>query len=191
MKQLLMALAKCHKQKIAHRDIKPENLLIESKCKGNEEIVIKLVDFGLGGLIEEQKRFTDLLGSPMYIAPEILKKEPYDEKVDIWSSGIIMYILLSGSVPFQAANQGHLFQLIKTANFTISDFTGGIWNQISREGKQFISKMLKADPNQRASAEELLKEDWIKKAPVQQISEELKKEYFTRLAEYKARLMNK
>lgn len=89
-----------HKKNIVHRDIKPENVLLESKDPTKHRI--KLTDFGFAKVLDpNQDGLTDTLGSPLYMAPEIIKKIPYDQKVDIWSMGVIVYILLCGRPPFK------------------------------------------------------------------------------------------
>lgn len=96
MKQTLSAIVYCHSKNIVHRDLKPENLLFDTK-KDNANL--KVIDFGTSRKMDSQKKLTKRLGTPYYIAPEVLKKN-YDEKCDIWSCGVIMYILLCGYPPF-------------------------------------------------------------------------------------------
>ena len=99
MKQLLSAIAYCHSKKIVHRDLKPENLLI---VKTNT-YEIKVIDFGLSRTFEPNKNMYSRMGTPFYIAPEVLKKK-YNEKCDVWACGVILYILLSGNPPFNGKN---------------------------------------------------------------------------------------
>lgn len=99
MKQVLSAVAYCHSKKIVHRDLKPENLLLAS----NDSFEIKVIDFGLSRTFSPDKSMYSKMGTPFYIAPEVLKKK-YNEKCDIWSCGVILYILLSGNPPFNGKN---------------------------------------------------------------------------------------
>lgn len=103
-----------HKKNIVHRDIKPENILLESKDPDN--IVIKITDFGFAKCYDPQEGegMDDVLGSPLYMAPEIVKKLKYDTKVDIWSLGILAYIILSGKPPFHGKSKDELYMQIST-----------------------------------------------------------------------------
>lgn len=96
VQQLYLALNYMHKNKIVHRDIKPENILIDSK----EDMSIKLTDFGFAEIRKENEKMSLRLGSPIYMAPEVTLGDEYDEKVDVWSAGVVTYILLSGKPPF-------------------------------------------------------------------------------------------
>ena len=118
LEQVLRSLSYCHGKGIAHRDLKPENIMLESK---GGKWFVKLVDFGFAKFYDPEKRFNELLGSPMYMAPEIVANLPYDESCDVWSLGIIAYIMLSGEMPFVADSQKQLFEIIKTCKFTIKD----------------------------------------------------------------------
>ena len=102
IKQVLLALNFMHKKNIMHRDLKPENLLCEETgaADDDDEIYVKLTDFGFATKYDPNKKQTLSLGSPMYMAPELVKEEPYDYKVDCWSTGVITYILLTGAPPF-------------------------------------------------------------------------------------------
>jgi len=109
MKQLLSAIAYCHSKGIVHRDLKPENLLVSS-TKG-EAITIKLIDFGSADYKDPTKKFSEKIGTPYYIAPEILKQS-YDEKCDVWSCGIVMHTLLCGEPPFMGANDAETLKKV-------------------------------------------------------------------------------
>ena len=102
IKQVLLALNFMHKKNIMHRDLKPENLLCEENADdvNNDEIYVKLTDFGFATKYDPNNKQTLSLGSPMYMAPELVKEEPYDYKVDCWATGVITYILLTGAPPF-------------------------------------------------------------------------------------------
>ncbi|ORC90299.1 myosin light chain kinase, partial [Trypanosoma theileri] len=166
VKNLLSALAHIHSKGIIHRDLKPENLLLRHKDDSSANGVsylsdICLADFGLAGTIPSRV----CCGSPSYIAPEVInvgyyltQREPYDEKCDIWSLGVITYILLSGRMPFGAGSYKDTFRRIVSNKWSFSE---DIWNSISPTAKAFITACLTQDPKQRPSAQELLKHAWV------------------------------
>jgi len=155
--QILRGLNYMHKKNIAHRDIKPENILLASHDLNNLEL--KITDFGFAKCYDPQEGgLTETLGSPLYMAPEIIKKLPYDCSVDIWALGVLTYIMLSGKPPFKGRTKDDVFVEITTKNI---NYSGDTWKTISKEAKSFIRKMLIRDPKQRVSAEELLKDDFI------------------------------
>lgn len=147
-----------HKKNIVHRDIKPENILMQSKDTQNLDL--KITDFGFAKCYDPAEGgMTETLGSPLYMAPEIIKKLEYDVSVDIWALGVMAYIMLTGKPPFKGKSKDEVFVEITTKNIT---YSGDSWKQCSKESKAFIKKMLVRDPKQRATAEELLNDDWIK-----------------------------
>ena len=155
--QVLLALNYMHKRNIVHRDIKPENILLESRDIHN--INIKITDFGLSKCYDPlDGGLQETLGSPLYMAPEIIKLMKYDTKVDIWSLGVMAYIILTGKPPFNGKTKEEVFMQITTAPITFSE---SIWLKISREGKAFVKACLTRDPRLRPSAEELLNHIWI------------------------------
>ena len=122
---------------------------------------MKITDFGFAKCYDPQEGgLTETLGSPLYMAPEIIKKLEYDCSVDIWALGVLTYIMLSGKPPFKGRSKDEIFIEITTKNI---NYSGDIWKKISKEAKSFVRKMLIRDPKIRSSAESLLQDDWIKK----------------------------
>lgn len=122
------------------RDIKPENILLENKDPNN--LNIKITDFGFACFYDPKEGLKEVLGSPLYMAPEIVKEETYDEKVDTWSVGVITYILLSGRPPFKGRSKAEMFKSI--INDPLS-FDNRVWTHISKDAKDFITKALIKD----------------------------------------------
>ncbi|EGR33828.1 protein kinase domain protein [Ichthyophthirius multifiliis] len=154
--QILSAVNYCHKNKIVHRDLKPENVLYESN---QPNALLKIVDFGTSITYNPNVKMSQKLGTPYYIAPEVLEKK-YDEKCDIWSCGVILYIILCGYPPFNANNDVAIMEKVKTGIFS---FSGNEWNYVSNEAKQLIKQMLEKNTKKRISAEQALKNIWFQK----------------------------
>ena len=155
MQQLLSAVCYSHQNGIVHRDIKPENILLESNSK---DFTIKIVDWGSATKIKPKEKLETKNGSPYYIAPEVLKGE-YNEKCDIWSCGVILYILLCGYAPFFGESDEEIFEQVLKCEY---DFPAEEWDAVSNEAKNLIKKMIEKDPNKRISALEALQDDWFK-----------------------------
>ena len=153
MRQILSAVAYCHEHNIVHRDLKPENLLLD---KESADATVKVIDFGTSAIYDQSKQLTQKYGTAYYIAPEVLRKE-YNEKCDIWSCGVILYIFLSGRPPFGGKNDRDI--LTKVQQGTVP--WGPEWNKISEEAKRLIKKMLEYDPKHRYSAAQALQDPWI------------------------------
>jgi len=154
--KLLAALKYMHDKGIAHLDLKPENMLMASKEPNAE---VKITDFGLSKFFDEQSSLMKTpCGTPGYIAPEVLHMRGYNEKCDIWSLGVIVYILLCGFPPFYADNDAQLFEKIKKGQY---EFLKPYWDPISAEAKAFVKRMLTVDPAKRPSAEELMADPWL------------------------------
>lgn len=157
-KQMILAIAYCHKQGICHRDLKPENLLLVNKT---DDSPIKVIDFGLSNIFKDAKtgketKMTTKVGTAYYVSPEVLSGN-YDEKCDIWSAGIILYILLCGDPPFNGPNDNEIYRRIKAKKFT---FSNPIWKNVSDQAKELITSML-SDPDKRPNAEQVLSHPWV------------------------------
>ncbi|KAK4741898.1 hypothetical protein SAY87_025486 [Trapa incisa] len=139
----------CHSMGVIHRDLKPENFLLMSK---DEELPLKVTDFGLSVFFKPGDVFSDILGSPYYMAPEVLKRR-YGPEADIWSIGVMLYIFLSGSPPFWAENENGIFNAILAGHI---DFTSDPWPKISSGAKDLVKKMLNTDPSQRLTSFQVL-----------------------------------
>uniref|UniRef100_UPI00398F7FD9 calcium/calmodulin-dependent protein kinase type II subunit alpha isoform X10 n=1 Tax=Pristiophorus japonicus TaxID=55135 RepID=UPI00398F7FD9 len=156
IQQILEAVLHCHQMGIVHRDLKPENLLLASKSKG---AAVKLADFGLAIEVEgDQQAWFGFAGTPGYLSPEVLRKDPYAKPVDLWACGVILYILLVGYPPFWDEDQHRLYQQIKAGAY---DFPSPEWDTVTPEAKDLINKMLTINPAKRISAAEALKHPWI------------------------------
>jgi calcium/calmodulin-dependent protein kinase I len=169
IKKLANALKYCHDMGIAHRDLKPENLLYQSTEPDSE---IKIADFGLAKLVKGDSLMQTACGTPGYVAPEILESRPYGSEVDMWSLGVIMYILLCGFPPFYDENNAALFASIKRGIF---DFPSPYWDGISDVAKDLICRLLVVDPKKRYTAEQVLNHSWVS---VCSLSDLLKKNIF-------------
>uniref|UniRef100_H3B5X6 calcium/calmodulin-dependent protein kinase n=1 Tax=Latimeria chalumnae TaxID=7897 RepID=H3B5X6_LATCH len=156
IQQILEAVLHCHQMGVVHRDLKPENLLLASKLKG---AAVKLADFGLAIEVEgDQQAWFGFAGTPGYLSPEVLRKDPYGKPVDLWACGVILYILLVGYPPFWDEDQHRLYQQIKAGAY---DFPSPEWDTVTPEAKDLINKMLTINPAKRITAAEVLKHPWI------------------------------
>ncbi|XP_068116865.1 serine/threonine-protein kinase 33 [Hyperolius riggenbachi] len=161
---LASAIAYLHKNDIVHRDLKLENILVKSNESGEDEemmVNIKVTDFGLAvqkGGVGGENMLQATCGTPIYMAPEIINAHDYSQQCDIWSIGVIMYMLLSGDQPFMATSEEKLFELIKKGELT---FCGSAWQSVSEAAKEVLQKLLRVDPAHRITANELLDDPWI------------------------------
>ncbi|KAJ4979612.1 hypothetical protein NE237_010392 [Protea cynaroides] len=160
----------CHKQGVMHRDLKPENFLFANK---KETAPLKAIDFGLSVFFKPGERFTEIVGSPYYMAPEVLKRN-YGPEVDVWSAGVILYILLCGVPPFWAETEQGVAQAIIRS---VIDFRRDPWPKVSDNAKDLVKRMLDPDPKRRLTAQEVLDHPWLqnaKKAPDVNLGENVK-----------------
>mmetsp|Transcript_13565 Transcript_13565/g.27324 ORF Transcript_13565/g.27324 Transcript_13565/m.27324 type:complete len:512 (+) Transcript_13565:61-1596(+) len=159
--QILSAVAHCHKQKIIHRDLKCENVLWENE---GEDASIKVIDFGYAQHYRRPRGDYTMkidIGTTYTMSPQVLEGE-YTEKCDLWSVGVIAYILLSGgSRPFDAENDKEIRCKIKEGRYSME---GSMWDDVSEEAKNFVASLLRYDPYERVSAEEALQSHWLQKS---------------------------
>ena len=153
--KVLLAIAHCHSRGITHRDLKPENILFES-LKPDAEI--KLIDFGLSRKYSKNEKMHTILGTPYYVAPEVLKGD-YDEKCDIWSIGAMTYLMLCGDPPFTGESNNEIFKKIMKGELKFNSYK---WKNISDDAKNFVKLCLNKNAAQRPSASEALDNQWFK-----------------------------
>lgn len=151
---IVSIVAMCHSLGVMHRDLKPENFLLLDK---EDDLSIKAIDFGLSVFFKPGQVFTELVGSPYYVAPEVLHKR-YGPEADVWSAGVILYVLLSGVPPFWAETQQGIFDAVLKGHI---DFDSDPWPKISESAKNLIRKMLCPCPSERLKAHEVLRHPWI------------------------------
>ncbi|KAJ0455397.1 putative protein kinase CAMK-CDPK family [Helianthus annuus] len=144
----------CHSLGVIHRDLKPENFLLINK---DDDFSLKAIDFGLSVFFKPGQIFTDVVGSPYYVAPEVLLKR-YGPEADVWTAGVILYILLSGVPPFWAETQQGIFEAVLKGNL---DFESDPWPLISDSAKDLIRKMICSRPSDRLTAHKVLCHPWI------------------------------
>ncbi|KAL4614896.1 hypothetical protein ACB092_07G085900 [Castanea dentata] len=151
LKELILVIKYCHDMGVVHRDIKPENILLTSSGQ------MKLADFGLAMRVSNGQSLAGVVGSPAYVAPEVLVGQ-YSEKVDIWSAGVLLHALLVGVLPFQGDSVEAIFEAIKKVKL---DFKSGVWESVSQPARNLIAHMLTRDVSARLTADEILRHPWI------------------------------
>ncbi|XVF47267.1 hypothetical protein PTKIN_Ptkin03bG0095700 [Pterospermum kingtungense] len=155
LRTIVQIVHTCHSMGVIHRDLKPENFLLLNK---EENSPLKATDFGLSVFYKPGDVFKEIVGSAYYIAPEVLKRR-YGPEADIWSIGVMLYILLSGVPPFWAESEHGIFNSILRGHI---DFTSDPWPSISPQAKDLVRKMLNSEPKQRLTAAQVLSHPWIK-----------------------------
>ncbi|KAK9286554.1 hypothetical protein L1049_014953 [Liquidambar formosana] len=155
MVQILNVVAFCHLQGVVHRDLKPENFLFTSKDENSQ---LKAIDFGLSDFVKPDERLNDIVGSAYYVAPEVLHRS-YSTEADVWSVGVIAYILLCGSRPFWARTESGIFRAVLKAD---PSFDEEPWPALSVEAKDFVKRLLNKDPRKRMTAAQALSHPWIR-----------------------------
>ncbi len=145
----------CHSLGVMHRDLKPENFLFSNH---SEDAALKTTDFGLSVFFKPGEIFTDVVGSPYYVAPEVLRKH-YGPEADVWSAGVILYILLSGVPPFWAETEQGIFEQVLKSEL---DFVSDPWPRISESAKDLLRKMLNPNVAKRLKSHQVLCHPWIR-----------------------------
>jgi calcium-dependent protein kinase len=158
VKQMLSAVFYLHTRGICHRDLKPENFLLAFKDINSP---LKMIDFGLSGRFAEDQPMSTKSGTPYYVAPEVLSGS-YNEKCDLWSVGVLAYVLLCGYAPFNGNTDKDILQRVKIGRF---GFPEAEWHGVSNDAKDFIRRLLELNPSKRMSAQEALDHRWIKSLP--------------------------
>lgn len=150
--QICQAIKYLHDRKITHRDLKPDNILLATR---EDETLVKVSDFGLSKLVQNETVMKTMCGTLLYVAPEVLLtggRGEYTEKVDVWSLGVVLFCMLSGTMPFSNTDQ------IKNASF---QFTAQPWAQVTKKGKTLVSKMMAVNVDNRPSIDEVLRHPWL------------------------------
>ncbi|CAN8247637.1 unnamed protein product [Cochlearia groenlandica] len=156
-KTILEVVKVCHEHGVIHRDLKPENFLFSNKT---ESAQLKAIDFGLSIFFKPAQRFNEIVGSPYYMAPEVLRRN-YGPEIDVWSAGVILYILLCGVPPFWAETEEGIAHAIVRGSI---DFERDPWPKVSYEAKELVKNMLDANPYSRLTVQEVLEHPWIQNA---------------------------
>lgn len=155
IREVCSALAYCHKKGVTHRDLKPENILYATTDADSE---VQVADFGLAAIVSNDTLMRTACGTPEYVAPEVLRKQPYTTQVDMWSVGVITYILLCGYPPFEDENTRQLYNSIKTCDV---DYAGEGWDFVSAQGIKFVKSLIAPNPKLRLTAAKVLEHPWI------------------------------
>ncbi|CAH1964952.1 unnamed protein product [Acanthoscelides obtectus] len=157
--QIVLAVEYLHKQGITHRDLKPENVLLATE---ETETLVKVSDFGLSKITEEEDIMNTVCGTYYYMAPEVIgvRNPQYNKQVDVWSLGVILYYLLSGSLPFKSSDKKELNRLIVSGQYQMFDTC---WQGVSRAARDLVQRMLTVKPQSRITIAEILKHPWIDK----------------------------
>jgi calcium-dependent protein kinase len=164
MQQIIRAIYYMHENRVCHRDLKPENFLFMTK-DSIEKNLLKIIDFGLSCKFEAGAVLTTKAGTPYYVAPQVLAGK-YDQLSDLWSCGVIMYVMLCGYPPFFGETDAEVLSKVRLGNFS---FNAADWKNISEDAKNLIRMLLKMNPRDRYTAEQALNHEWIKnKAPKSQ-----------------------
>ena len=151
---MLSAINYCHSRNIVHRDLKPENLLLD---RTGDQTRVTIIDFGTAGSYTPGVKMNQKFGTPYYIAPEVLKKS-YDLKCDLWSCGVILYILLCGYPPFNGQTDKKIIEAVLQGVYTLDEPE---WHSVSDDAKDLVSQLLKQNPEERISAIDALNHTWI------------------------------
>lgn len=154
--KMLDSMQFIHENNVAHCDMKPKNLLLRSE---EDDSFIKLADFGFATRVYGPNSLTKQCGTPFFVAPEILMRTPYDQQADMWSVGVIIYLLLSGNLPFMGRSQRELFRAIVIGKY---EFDDDVWDSVSEHAKNLIQGLLITDPDKRLTAKQALASRWFR-----------------------------
>lgn len=152
MSQLMEAVAHCHRLGVAHRDIKPDNVLFDGWNR------LRLADFGSAEILKDGEPMSGVVGTPYYVAPEVLAGRDYGEKVDVWSAGVVLYIMLAGYPPFYGESAAEIFEAVLRANLR---FPTGAFHSVSPAAKDLLRRMLCKDVSRRLTADQVLSKSLI------------------------------
>jgi len=160
VRNLLQAVAFIHSKGIMHRDLKPENILLASKVSNTE---IKISDFGLAKISKDYPRRLprshSICGSDFYLAPEVIKQEEYGREIDVWSIGVVCYVVLSGSLPFFHNVLHKLYRQIVERDLS---FPEQAWKSVAKGAQDFILRLLQVRPGDRLTAEQAVNHPWLR-----------------------------
>jgi serine/threonine protein kinase len=156
--KLATAIFFLHSYGVVHRDIKPENILMTD---GSDEADVKLLDFGLSKITGPFDTSSEPYGTVTYVAPEVLANQPYNKNVDLWSIGVLAYLLLTGVLPF---DDDYEQEVVRKILYRPIDFEGKHWEGVSEEAKEFVMELLNRDPSERMTINKLLEHKWIQRS---------------------------
>ncbi|KAM6908168.1 serine/threonine-protein kinase 17A [Lycodopsis pacificus] len=162
MRQILEGVSFLHQNNVVHLDLKPQNVLLTSSSPLGD---IKIVDFGLSRMVSGHQELREIMGTPEYVAPEILNYEPISTATDMWSAGVLAYVMLTGISPFLGENKQETFLNISQLNVSYSEEE---LQQLDRSALSFIQTLLRKQPQERATAEQCLKHPWLQMSELQE-----------------------
>lgn len=177
MQQILSILKYLHSKRIAYRDLKLENLVFSSTTNLRE---LKLVNYNLARMLDHNETMSEKIGSPYYLAPEVLNGH-YTEKCDLWSAGVLLYVMLSGNSPFRGKTEKQINEKILNGAF---EFGGPIWSEISDAAKNLITCLLCVNPNERILIDDALRHPWLSTVVPRIPSREISAQYMVNLSSF-------
>lgn len=157
LKQIVLGIQYLNSYGIIHRDIKPENIMLKEKRKLTS---LKIIDFGLTKVLAPQEKLAEAMGTIMFAAPEVLKRNPYNKEIDVWSIGVVMYNLLSGQLPFDDLNDDNL---IKKIIYSDHDYPPELFGNRSKNCIKLIDQCLEKNPEKRITIDHILAHEWLLK----------------------------